>query len=101
MRKIVGFMASLALVLAFAGVAMAGARSDQYGNSVAQVTSKPKTVARVSGAHASQPSPTVVKAAAGALPFTGFQLSIAVAVGAALVGAGMFLRRKGTGSNES
>lgn len=101
MRTIVTFVVSLALIFAFAGVAIAGPRSDQYGDKVAQVTSKPKTVARISGAHASQPAPTVVNAAAGALPFTGFQLSIAVAVGAALVGAGMFLRRKGTDSNES
>jgi len=104
MRTIVGFGVSLALVLvlAFAGAAVAGPRNDQYGNKVAQVTSKPKTVAKISGAHASQPAPTVVKAAAGALPFTGFQLGIAVAVGAGLVGFGIFFRRMGRpGSNDS
>lgn len=95
MRTIVALVVSLALVFAFAGVAKAGPRNTQYGDQVTEVTSKPKTVVKISGAHASQPAPAVVNAAAGALPFTGFQLGIAVVAGAGLVGAGLFVRRMG------
>jgi hypothetical protein len=95
MRVFVGFAVSLALVLAFASVAMAGPRSDQYNNQVAQTTSKPKPVAGVSGATATQKAPSVSKAATGALPFTGMQLGFAVLAGAGLVCAGLFFRRMG------
>ena len=94
MRTIVGILVSLTLALAFAGVAIAGPQEDQYGNEAAKVT-KPKATGSISGATASQPAPKVSKAAAGALPFTGFQLGIAVAAGAGLLGAGIYLRRMG------
>ena len=94
-RTIVGFLVSLALVLAFASVAMAGPRDDQYSNGVTQVTSKPKSVTGVSGAKTTQNAPTVVKAAKGALPFTGFQLGITLLIGTGLVGAGVLVRRMG------
>ena len=95
MRKIVVVVFSVALVLVFAAVAAAGPRDDQYGNQVAQVTSKPKTVTVVAGATLKQQKPTVAKAAAGALPFTGLQLGIVFVAGVALLGAGIFLRRMG------
>lgn len=95
MKTIVATVVTLTLVFAFAAVATAGPRNDQYSPKTTQVTSKPKTVVKISGAHASQPAPPAASAAAGALPFTGFQLGIAVAIGAGLVGAGLFLRRMG------
>lgn len=99
MRTICAYVVSLAVVFAFAGVAMAGPRSDQYNNKVAQVSSKPKSTTGVASAHANKPAPTLAQAAKGALPFTGFQLSMAFAVGAGLVGAGIFFRRMGRPGN--
>jgi hypothetical protein len=92
MRGIVGLLVSLALMLAFASVAMAGPRSEQYGDKVTTVT-KTKNVSGTLGATASAKSPTVVKAATGALPFTGLQLGIAVIAGTALLGSGLVVRR--------
>ena len=101
MRTIAGFVVTLALALAFASVAVAGPQEDQYGNAVASVPSKPKTTGAVSGAIASQPKPSVSKAAAGALPFTGFQLGLAVVAGTGLLGAGIAIRRMGRPRDES
>jgi hypothetical protein len=93
MRTFVGCLVSLTLALAIAGVAVAAPKDDQYNNKVTTVTSKPKSIGAVSGATASQPKPSVSKAAAGALPFTGFQLGLVVVAGTGLLGAGIALRR--------
>jgi hypothetical protein len=92
MRGFVGLLLSLALMLAFASVAVAGPRSDQYGDKVTTVT-ETKDVSGTLGATASAKSPTVVKAATGSLPFTGLQLGIAVVAGSALLGTGLVVRR--------
>jgi hypothetical protein len=94
MRTIVGFLVSLALMLAFASVASAGPRSDQYDNQVSQVT-KTKNVTITAGATASAKAPSIVKATTGALPFTGLQLGIAVVAGSLLLGSGLVVRRLG------
>jgi hypothetical protein len=96
MRGIVGFVVALALTLAFSSVALAGPRDTQYGSQTEEVTTQqPKPVVQVSGTTKTQEQPTVAKAAQGALPFTGTDLGIAIAAGAALVGGGLYLRRMG------
>ncbi|HZO49040.1 MAG TPA: hypothetical protein VFB26_02745 [Gaiellaceae bacterium] len=95
MRGVIGFGAALALVLAFASAALAGPRDDQYGNEVTKATTTQSAVAGVASATASKKSPTVASAAAGALPFTGLQLGVAVVAGVGLVGAGLAVRRMG------
>jgi hypothetical protein len=90
MRGIVGLVLSLALMLAFASVAVAGPRTEQYSSNT-EVT-KTQTSGTL-GATASEKSPTVTTAATGSLPFTGLELGVAVVAGSALLGAGLLVRR--------
>jgi hypothetical protein len=75
---------STAFVLAFPAAALGSPSTQQYANPMK---------------HAGPPAPTTTPSpptAPGALPFTGENLALVVAVGMALVGVGLVLRRFGS-----
>ena len=74
--------------------------SDQYGTvqTVIKTVTKPTVRTKVIGVTATI-KPAAATKAAGTLPFTGFSLVGTVVLGLALIGFGVFLRRREAGSS--